>query len=448
MRRISGPLLPLILCGLLAVPVAARGGRKADAPPLADRVEELVGKLGGPSYRAREEATLALIDLGEEAVPALEAFADHPDPETRRRVLRVLLHFREQERRRLAGLPRPGDWPSLKRDPGRAASSGERALREVPSVRWFLELPEAVGLPYFDSPLLAAGDLLFVVTRSGHVFAVRCPSGELAYRTSTGEPVLASPVLAAGTIYVPGRSLVALEAATGRVRWKWETDYGVPAPPLVHEGLVYAVEKGEKLVALDPADGAVRWHVRLDATTSAPVVVGDRLVVGTREGLSGYRATDGSRRWSFGTEAPVTSSPAVIGNLVVVGDASRNVYAVDAERGDLVWRRCIPEGSLLVTPAVYGDTIVFGTSGATVRAMGAGRGEDRWTRWVGSIFQSSPCIAGGIAYFTAGPTLYAYECVQGDDVWRVTTAGLRSAPILVDGVLYEVTLDGVVVAWE
>jgi eukaryotic-like serine/threonine-protein kinase len=143
-------------------------------------------------------------------------------------------------------------------------------------------------------------------------------------------------------------------------------------------------------VALDPADGSVKWRARVAATASSPVVVDDLVVLGLTDGVKAFSVENGTRRWSYKTEAAVESSPVVLPGRIVVADDARTIYALSSKRGKRIWRRSIPEGTVRESPTVYGDTIFFSTSGATFRAIRGSDGEDVWSRFVGSLTTSSP----------------------------------------------------------
>lgn len=448
-RTFAALTLAMIVTALaIADPASARGRRRKPPPvdpEILKVVEPLLKQLGDDSFIVREKATIGLMNLGARAQPALLPAALHPWPEVRARVRRILLHYRELERREALGVISETDWPTLKREPGRRASAGP-ALRTEPEVAWHRVLPEVVGDPYFDSPILASKDRLYVVARTGQVTALDRATGHVLWRRDLDEKVFAGPVLASGNLYVPGRALTAIDAETGKIRWKWLTDYGVSATPLVSDGRVYAVERGEQLVSLDPATGEVVWKVRVGATSCSPVLAGGYILLGHTEGMKAFSAKNGSRRWSFETSWPVSASPATLNGSIVFGDEGRNLYAVTKKRGALVWHRSIPEGTLVESPAVYGDLVFFSTSGATFRAVSARDGADRWMRTLGYYMQSSPCVADGVAYLSSGPRIHALECATGDDVWRLPVPGRFSSPILVDGTLFVVALNGVVVA--
>ncbi|MEN8149572.1 MAG: PQQ-binding-like beta-propeller repeat protein [Planctomycetota bacterium] len=443
--------LGLVALILVGSPLSAKDRRKrgpaiAVDPAVAKIVAPLIEKLDSKSFEERESATRALKALGPTAAPALSGALGHPSLEVRARVSRILLHYREMQRLERMGTPVRGDWPMLRRSPGRVAGEGE-ALRTLPDLLWRCPLPGRVG-KWFDCPLLVVEKHVVTVGRDGRVTCIKRETGEIAWSRETKQAVFAGPVMAAGVIYVPGPSLLALDARTGKTLWTWKTDYGVVASPLVAQGRVIAVEKGERIVALHPANGSQIWRRRISATRSSPVICGDLVVVGARDGLRAFRIKDGQRRWTVETRGPVSAPPVALPDRVIFCDDNGGLRAVSVDRGKVLWTRRFPEGGVAGVPAVYGDAIYFSTLGATFRAIRAGDGGDLWTRWIGSLNASSPCIVDGTIYLTGGSLLFALECADGDDVWRglLEEKTNWSAPILIDGTLYLLEMNGVLEA--
>jgi outer membrane protein assembly factor BamB len=447
MKRLA-LLLPLLI--LLSGPVVAKDRKKKDPavdPALVKIVEPLIEKLADPSFKVREEASRALMALGPDARPALLAAQADAMLEVRSRISRVLLHYREIDRRRAMGSPAAGDWPMLRRTPGRGGSDNSPAIRRTPGLGWVRELPGRLGEPQFDSPFIVVENRIVSVFRDGRVFAIDRDDGRTVWTKSSGGRIFAGPVMAAGVIYIPGMSLTAMDARQGKILWRFKTDYGVVASPLVSGGRVFAVEKDERIVALDPANGEVIWKKKLRATRSAPVAVNDLVIVGTATGVSAYNLSDGQRRWSAETPRPVSTTPVVLPDRVVIGDAQGGLYAVSLDRGKALWSRRIPDGHIVGTPAVYGDSILFSTSAGTFRSIRALDGGDRWTRFVGSKTAASPCIADSTVYVSSGRILYAMECADGDDVFRMLFDEPHASPVIMDKTLYLMSANGKLFAY-
>jgi len=114
MRRIA-MLIPVLLA---AAVVVAQGAKGAD---------ELVAQLGHEDYEVREKATLALIDLGEDAVPALEEALKSDDLEVRLRAGRALRAIRGDSKRKVEK-----EEAEERQLPGRRATASSVSIQMLP----------------------------------------------------------------------------------------------------------------------------------------------------------------------------------------------------------------------------------------------------------------------------------------------------------------------------
>jgi len=96
----------------------------------------------------------------------------------------------------------------------------------------------------------------------------------------------------------------------------------------------------------------------------------------------------------------VTSSPAVANGVVYVGSRDRNVYALDASTGALLWNYFANQGSS--SPAVANGVVYVGTSypsGWYVYALDASTGALLWSYNPERFgVESSPAVADGMVY--------------------------------------------------
>jgi polyvinyl alcohol dehydrogenase (cytochrome) len=145
---------------------------------------------------------------------------------------------------------------------------------------------------------------------------------------TTAGDVSATPSVVGGAVYFPdwGGKLWKVDARTGAVVWSRSiSDYtGIPGSfsrttPAVDGGTLYLGDQGgSHFMAVDAQTGDLRWIVQIDPN-----------------------------RWSL-----ITSSPIVVGNLVLVGASSQenvqridpccvfrgSLTALDKRTGDVVWR--------------------------------------------------------------------------------------------------------------
>lgn len=145
-----------------------------------------------------------------------------------------------------------------------------------------------------SSPAIAEG-MVFVGSRDGGLYGLDAATGARRWRaTHRGSWVVGSPAVQAGRVYVgssDGHFVQAVDAVSGKELWRLPTGANVLASPLLAGGmLIVTTHRTDApwgdLLALDPATGAVRWWLRLDeAANSSPVGYGDALYFGTEDGL-------------------------------------------------------------------------------------------------------------------------------------------------------------------
>jgi eukaryotic-like serine/threonine-protein kinase len=179
---------------------------------------------------------------------------------------------------------------------------------------------------------------------------------------------------------------------------------------------------------------------------SSPAVAGDLVVVGSTDGsLYAVSRTDGALRWQFDTKGPVTSSPAVADGLVYVSSLDGNVYAVDAANGERRWafatqgerrftapgihgaiprteRMPDPFDVFTSSPTVAGGMVFIGSGDQHVYALDAKTGALRWSFATGDVVHASPAVAHQTVYIGSWDrNLYALDAVTGRERWRYTT---------------------------
>lgn len=99
-----------------------------------------------------------------------------------------------------------------------------------------------------------------------------------------------------------------------------------------------------------------------------------------------------SPKWTFSAGGDISVTPTVSGNAVYFPDWAGNLYAVDKNTGDLLWKHMVAEyngvpGSVSrVSPAVHGNDLIFGDvenasathNGASMMAVDQQKGTLRW----------------------------------------------------------------------
>lgn len=223
----------------------------------------------------------------------------------------------------------------------------------------------------------------------------------------------------AGTLYVASGFgfVAALDAASGSEVWRRE--FGVPmiGSPTLAEGRLFVVSNNNEVFALAQSDGATEWtdqgleeSARVLASPS-PAAVEDIVVVPFSSGeVITYLASNGRRLWQdsltrAGRFTPISAiddiaaRPVLYAGLVFAASQSGMLTAIDGRSGNRVWVQ--PFGSISA-PALVGEYL-FGVSvdGQAV-AMLAATGQVVWVRQL-ETFEKPKKKKGRISY--AGPVL-------------------------------------------
>ena len=128
-------------------------------------------------------------------------------------------------------------------------------------------------------------------------------------------------------------------AVPGEQLWKFQTEDGLKANPVVADGVVYQATLDAQVVALNASDGQLLWeYATIGPVDISPAVTQDAVYVGFRNGtFVALRREDGSLLWTYKASASVSASPVVAKGVVYAGLGNGLVVALDAQTGEELW---------------------------------------------------------------------------------------------------------------
>jgi len=295
-------------------------------------------------------------------------------------------------------LPPPSplaDWPVAGGTPGHAP--GHIAAGERLAVAWRSSVGEGGGYrARLPSAPVATGGRVFAMDSEAQVTAINMAGGGRVWRIDARPEEDSSGNLGGGVAVADGTvfaatglaELLALDAATGAIRWRASLPGPARgAPALAIGGRVCVPLLDGQLVACSPEDGAVQWTYRAQTTVA---------------GLFG------------------TPSPAVDGGLVVAGFASGDLACLQAETGRVLWtdnlgtagRQSVSDLSAIRGLPVIDQGRVYAISVAgQFTALDLRSGRRLWDRDLGG--QETPCVAGDYVFVLTLTQLLA--CVGRED---------------------------------
>lgn len=169
----------------------------------------------------------------------------------------------------------------------------------------------------------------------------------------------------------------------------------------------------------------------------------------------------GRQRWQVQTDGPVRSTAVVHDGTVFVGSDDGRLYAIDLQRGDVLWTNEIGD-RITAAPLVTDDHIFVASHDARVVALGRHDGARRWSVDLGSAHPfpwgqegwdylgSSPLLVGDtLVVGAADGRVLALDASNGAERWTTSTQGrIRSSPALAGDLVVIGSADGVLRALE
>ena len=261
---------------------------------------------------------------------------------------------------------------------------------------------------------------------------------------SRGARITAEPVVAAGRIFtLDARATVSAFATSGGLLW---TRSVVPAGDdrsdasgggLSTDGTTVYVSTGYgRLIALDAATGTPRWAQDLDAPgSSSPTILGDLVVLVGRDSRAwALEAATGRIRWQVqGLPSTATwaggAGAAARSDTVIIPHPSGEVRGVFPAGGLVRWTSVVAgarEGSAAAyaatdiggDPVLVGSTVYVGNYSGRLAALNAENGETLWSIPEGA---AGPVWPAGDSVFLVNDLgqLLRVEAASGAVIWRV-----------------------------
>jgi outer membrane protein assembly factor BamB len=171
--------------------------------------------------------------------------------------------------------------------------------------------------------------------------------------------------------YLPNRDVLLLDAASGKVLWRYDRQQrpGTFTLVLADAGCIcfrVDAEGGTSLLGLDAASGAERWNVELRAGTARvePLLgQGALLAAGVAKGeatLAAYDTDSGARRWERHAAAPGAEArhPPLV-TTQAIWHFYEGVTRLAPERGETLWSRGdVHLGPLSPPPVLAGAALL------------------------------------------------------------------------------------------
>jgi outer membrane protein assembly factor BamB len=200
----------------------------------------------------------------------------------------------------------------------------------------------------------------------------------------------------------------AFERATGKVRWKHRSAGGIPSDIVRDGNRAYVVSLSDELICLDLNDGRELWRFAGEAvnkpdadgryrTPHSPVVAVNRVFfAGLDAKVRALDTRTGEPVWKHTMPADISAGPAAVSGGLTVGTTEPALYALEPKRGEVLRRLELPEPARGVL--VFDKRRLFARLGrSTLAAIDADLKGVAWQQDTpGRWTASRPIVAGDV----------------------------------------------------
>lgn len=279
---------------------------------------------------------------------------------------------------------------------------------------------------FLSSPTVYKIDTTIYITFGSsdtNIYTLDAASGKLLWKFKTQGPVHSSPVVNNNVVYIGSwdSNLYAIDGKNGTEKWRFKTDSkmtykGIQSSVLVEDGFVYFGARAPYFYALNEATGKLVWKYDTEKSwiLSSPTIKDGIVYFGTSDSASliGLDAKRGEEKFRFKANGYIYGTPAILGNTIYFGDFTGNFYAVNLMSLGIEYNTfSTPNRELEAKNILNNDKLDFSftAKGSNLLYYANNKKVINEFYKLGPIV-SSPYISNNIAFFgSANGTLYAIK---------------------------------------
>jgi outer membrane protein assembly factor BamB len=260
--------------------------------------------------------------------------------------------------------------------------------------------------------------VMIIASESGVIRAHDATSTREFWTVRLDAAVKSSPVVAGENAVVATEDGFVygfdLQAGGDGPLWRFpEGDEGlgfVSADLTYDDGMLYVGTREGLLWMIDVSSETPTEICRFDAENPivANPVVADGIVYVSTTGQTTWTLSPGicetntvtGRLFQYAEDYPVDNAPAVVGDIMYLPQW-RYLYGKNLATNSPLWDAgalAVAEAQLTTPPVVAGDMVYFASADGIVHALDATTGETQWTWDAGVVIRSAPAVIDGVVF--------------------------------------------------
>ncbi len=287
----------------------------------------------------------------------------------------------------------------------------------------------------------ASKDTLLAVNASTGVLKWKfVTNGRIANDPTVFDSLIICVSFSGGTSYI-----YALDRFKGISKWTYTArNMNIQAIPTIFNKSIYFgnAYANSNFFALESTTGVLVFNVLLsDGIVSSPLIANGFIYLLTLKNLYQLYTINGTTNF-FTPMASVASSPAFNNNsLYFCSNADKSLHRFDISSKMNKWTFnnngvFYTEGSCM-SPTIYNGLVYFGDLNGRFYAVDTA-GNKKWEFNAGSQIYTSPTVYNGLVYFgDLNGKFYAMDAVSGNKKWEfVTGDAIYASPVAYNGLVY------------
>ena len=259
------------------------------------------------------------------------------------------------------------------------------------------------------------------------------------------------PVIRGNLIYTADVSglIQAVNKSNGTVKWSTQLKHGIVSGPTVANGFIAVGTNASTIVLLNKADGKKLWQNKVSGEVlSPPAISHQKVIAKTIDGrVFAFEAGTGKQVWIAEHGSPslvlkASSSPIILGNLVLIGFSDGKLDALELQTGRVVWQRSIAyaTGSSDVErlvdidsdPIVKDNVAYLASYQGYIGALSLADGQFIW-RKSGSVYKNMVLSSNTLYLTDSNDIIWSLDRRTGHVNWKQTALKARglTEPVLI-----------------
>ena len=276
------------------------------------------------------------------------------------------------------------------------------------------------------SAAIVSAQAVIVASQDSHLYSFRKSNGDQRWRfLFEGQRIQAAPAIRDSIIYVAtdGGEVFSLEDQGNNARQLWQKSLDIDGKRLapidginiLGETLFLSASIADEhyLTALKRGTGEFQFTpVRVDGNAARYPAIGYQLVYVGNQTITAIDVHDGTIVWRQDqvpnepdliagvTAPPVYSSPGVVAlSELYVADATRAIYALNANTGRKIWRQTSND---VTTGLALDESTIYASGENFLKAIARENGEQRWRLPISNRIVVGPFVSGATLLIVTG----------------------------------------------